>query len=260
MSAFADLAGACRDAPPEVAVVLGSGLGPLADRVTKEVSAPFTDVPGLPAAAVVGHRGAFSVGRWAGRRVLLIEGRLHFYEGHPWEVVTLPVRTAARLGARIVVLTNAAGGIADALGPGCLMALAAQMEWNHPHVWRQPAPPSPYSPRLLAALRRAATASGMALAEGTYAAVTGPCYETPAEVRALRAHGADAVGMSSTREALAAVAAGLEVAGVSLITNRAAGLSAMPPDHTEVLTVARATAAWLADLLERFLTELPPGG
>jgi purine-nucleoside phosphorylase len=258
MSAFDDLAYNCRRAPPEVAVVLGSGLGPLAERVTPEVVVPFAEVPGLPAAAVLGHRGVFTLGAWAGRHVLLIEGRLHFYEGHPWEAVTRPVVSAAGLGARVVVLTNAAGGLADGLGPGRLMAITSQMEWNCPNFWRRPAPPSPYAPGLLAALRRAAAACGEGLAEGVYAAVTGPCYETPAEVRALRAHGADAVGMSTTREALAAAAAGLHVAGVSLITNKAAGLGAAPPSHEEVLATARATAARLADLLERFLVELPP--
>jgi purine-nucleoside phosphorylase len=253
---FATLAESCRDAPPLAVFVLGSGLGPVARRVRNAFSVPFAEIPGLPAASVHGHRGCLTLGDWAGRRVLVYEGRLHYYEGHPWETVEQPLRTAAALGVRLALLTNAAGGIADGLGPGTLMALRDHLLCNRPHWWRQPARPSPYSPRLLDALAASASALNSQLAQGVYAALTGPCYETPAEIRAYRAWGADAVGMSTAREVEAAHAVGLECAAVSLITNRAAGLSDAPLNHEEVLATAAATAQRLGDLLEHFLANL----
>jgi purine-nucleoside phosphorylase len=247
--AFAQLERRCREQPPEVAVVLGSGMGPVAARVVREVEVPFRDIPGLPSVSVHGHRGCLSLGTWAGRRVLLFEGRLHFYEGHPWDVVTRPMLLAADLGVRMAILTNAAGGIRDDLGPGSLMLLRDHIQWNRPFPWRF-SEPSPYSERLRRHFRHAAVSLDMVLTDGVYGAVTGPCYETPAEIRALRACGVDAVGMSTAREAIAAKSRGVEVAAVSLITNRGAGLSAAPLDHAEVLAQAKATAERLAGLLE----------
>jgi purine-nucleoside phosphorylase len=256
---FAQLAESCRDAPPLAVFVLGSGLGEIARRVTGAASVPFAEIPGLPVASVHGHKGCLTLGDWCGRRVLVYEGRIHFYEGHPWEVVVRPLLTAAALGARAAVLTNASGGIAAGLGPGTLMALRDHMPCNFPGWWKQPGPgnrPSPYSPRLLAALAQSAAALDSQLAQGVYAAVTGPCYETAAEIRAYQAWGADAVGMSTAREVEAAHAAGVECAAVSLITNRAAGLSDAPLNHEEVLAAATATARRLGDLLEHFLLHL----
>src|SRR5205823_46583 len=200
------------------------------------------------------------LGDWAGRRVLVFEGRLHHYEGHPWDVVVRPIQTAAALGALVAVLTNAAGGIAEHLPPGSLMLIRDHIEWTRPYCWRHPGPgglgpprPSPYSAPLRAGLVRAAAALGFELPEGTYAAVTGPSYETPAEVRALRACGADAVGMSTAREAARAAALGLECAAVSCVTNRAAGLSCGPITHEEVLATAATRGDRLADLIEALL-------
>ena len=240
----------CGAMRPEVFVVLGSGMGLLVERVRVKASLLFEDVPGLPGSTVAGHRGRFALGTWAGVPVLLAEGRLHYYEGHDWPVVVRPIQFAAELGATLAILTNAAGGIRDDLGPGSLMPLRDQIEWNTPWPWRQPPPASPYSPALL---KRIAAAEG-ASAPGTYGAVTGPTYETPAEIRALRAVGADAVGMSTSREARAGVAAGLQLAGISLITNRAAGLSETSPNHEEVLATARKAADRLADLIEAVIT------
>jgi purine-nucleoside phosphorylase len=205
---------------------------------------------------VAGHRGCLTLGEWAGRRVLLGEGRLHYYEGHPWEVVVRPIQLAAELGARIALLTNAAGGIRGDLGPGSLMPVRDHLEWNRPFPWRMSARTTPYSPRLIDVIRKAGKTTGMDLTPGVYAAVTGPSYETPSEIRALCAAGADAVGMSTSREVLAGVETGMECAAVSLITNRAAGLSASPLDHSEVLATAQATAERLADLLEEVLRAL----
>jgi purine-nucleoside phosphorylase len=258
--AFSALAELARQTPPRVALVLGSGMGPVAGRVRRRHTVPFAEVPGLAAASVTGHRGCVTLGSWAGRDVLVFEGRLHYYEGHPWGSVVRPVQLAAQLGARVLVVTNAAGGIHPALAAGSLMAIRDQVEWTRPWCWRLPGPgglgparPSPYSARLLGVLERVGTDLGMALHQGVYAAVTGPSYETPAEIRALRTWGADAVGMSTAREVQAGCDLELECAGVSCITNRAAGLSATPLRHDEVLATAAAQSERLADLLEGFL-------
>ncbi len=259
-SAFAEFAAVVRAARPEAALVLGSGMGPVACRVRPLQVIPFGEIPGMTATTVAGHSGRLTFGDWAGRRVLLFEGRLHYYEGHSWDKVIVPVQTAAALGAKVLLLTNAAGGIHDALAPGSLMSIRDHIEWTRPYCWRQPGPggvgparPSPYSPRLVDLLGRAARAVGTDLPQGTYAQLTGPCYETPAEIRALRAWGADAVGMSTAREIQAGADAGMECAAISCITNKAAGLSSGPLNHEEVLVTAAAQSQRLAELLEGLL-------
>lgn len=261
---FAGLAEAARAAPPELALVLGSGMGPVARRLRLQRQVPFAEVPGLTGATVAGHSGCLALGDWAGQRVLLFEGRLHHYEGHSWDSVVRPVELAAQLGARVLVLTNAAGGIHDALAPGSLMVLRDHIEWTRPYCWRLPGPgglgparPSPYAAALRELLADAARERGVVLHEGVYGAVTGPCYETPAEIRALRAWGADAVGMSTAREAQAGHDRGMACAALSCITNRAAGLSGGPLSHEEVLRTAAAQAERLAELLEGLLVRLP---
>lgn len=258
--AFSELIEIARAAPPQVALVLGSGMSLVAERLAVTCSVPFLEVPGLAATSVVGHRGCVTLGDWAGRRILLFEGRLHFYEGHPWRNVVLPVQTAAFLGARVLFLTNAAGGIHDALVPGSLMAIRDHIEWTRPYYWRHPGPggigpsrTSPYSPRLLDLLDQAARSLNLTIPRGIYATVTGPSYETPAEIRALKSLGADAVGMSTAREIQAGADNCMECAALSLITNRAAGLSDEAIHHGEVLTTAAAQSECLADLLEAFL-------
>jgi purine-nucleoside phosphorylase len=252
-SAFAELARAASALRPEAALVLGSGMAPLARRLHRIHSAPFIEVPGLSAPSIPGHAGCLTLGTWAGRRVLVFEGRLHYYEGHSWRSVTNAVQTAAFLGAPVLLLTNAAGGIHDALVPGSFMAVRDQIEWTRAYCWRETQRSSPYCPQLRKLLAQAAVHVGVKVQEGTYAAVTGPSYETQAEIRALRACGADAVGMSTAREAQEGFERGLKVAALSCITNRAAGLSAAPIDHAEVLTTAAAQADRLAALLDCFL-------
>jgi purine-nucleoside phosphorylase len=253
---FAALCEAAAALPPAVAVVLGSGTNVVADRLDAAVTALFADVPGLSSTSIAGHRGRITLGAWAGQRVLVFEGRLHYYEGHPWSSVLRPIHIAHSLGARVLLATNAAGGIHPALGPGSLMALSDHLLWNVPRPWLHPGPgsrPSPYSPRLLHLLKEAARQLGFELANGVYAALTGPCYETPAEIRALRAWGADAVGMSTAREVETAVELEMECAAVSCITNKAAGLSEGPLDHKEVLAIAATQTGRLAQLIEQFL-------
>jgi purine-nucleoside phosphorylase len=240
-----------------VALVLGSGMAPVVDRIQQLASVAFGDVPSLVPPTVAGHNGQIIAGTLAGRSVLAFTGRLHFYEGHPWDRVVRPVEIAAELGAKVMVLTNASGGISEALEPGSLMALTDHIEWNRPRSWTEPGPgqrPSPYSASFRERMRQAASAAGVQLHEGVYASVTGPCYETPAEIRALRSAGADAVGMSTTREALRAAELGLEIAAVSCIANRAAGLSGGPLSHKEVLEVVAAASGRVARLLEAFIT------
>jgi purine-nucleoside phosphorylase len=245
MSAFATVEATCRVTPPRVAVVLGSGLGDVARAFSASAEVSFADVPGLAAPTVHGHRGTLAVGHWAGTPALLFHGRMHYYEGHPREVVTAPVRIAAGLGAERLILTNAAGGIHPSLAPGSLMAIRSHVKLIGAGAWRElragTALCSPYSPRLLGRL------SG--LLSGVYAALTGPSYETPAEIRALAASGADAVGMSTALEAEAAAELGLEVAAISCVTNRAAGLSAEVLDHKEVLLNAKLAVGRLGDLI-----------
>jgi purine-nucleoside phosphorylase len=260
---YADLARAARAAPPAVAVVLGSGMGAVARNLHADCRVPFEAVPGLTASSVVGHAGTITLGDWGSKRVLLFQGRVHFYEGHPWRTVVRSIHTAAALGAKVLLLTNASGGIHDALGPGSLMAIRDQIDWTQPYCWRQPGPggvgpsrPSPYSGRLVDLLVRTASDIGFALPTGIYASVAGPCYETPAEICALKACGADAVGMSTAREIQAGCDLGMECAAVSCITNRAAEISSVPLRHDEVLATAAAQADRLAGLLNRFLKTL----
>lgn len=259
-TSYQDFLKACRAQPPRLAFVLGSGLGDVGDYFEVEHAVPFAQAPGLVETTVTGHRGALLLGSWAGQRVLIFSGRLHYYEGHPWRSVEQPVALAHELGARTLVLTNAAGGIRDDLGPGTLMALSDCLDWTHRYPWRHPGPgslsgprPSPFCPDLLSLLERAAKSLRLPLATGIYAQVTGPCYETRAEIRALRSLGADAVGMSTGREAERGRALGMRCAALSCICNRAAGLSDAPIRHEEVLTAGRLARDKLVRLLEAFL-------
>jgi purine-nucleoside phosphorylase len=256
MTPFATFAAAVRARGPRVAVVLGSGLGAVPHRFAELASIPFADVPGLVAPSVHGHSGAIGLGRCAGVPLLVFRGRLHSYEGHPWDRVAAPIRLMASWGVRALILTNAAGGIHDRLGPGDLMVLRDHLWLQTPQavVGRIGKPSdgdSPYSPHLIELLQRAEPGRG--LLAGIYAAVTGPCYETPAEIRALRAMGADAVGMSTAFEARTAAGLGMEVAAISCITNKAAGLTCGTLDHKEVLANAGRPAERISGLLETIL-------
>lgn len=246
---FADFVPVVRELQPRSAVVLGSGLGGATSAFREFASIAFADIPGLVPTTVHGHRGRLAVGNWGETPTLLFFGRLHYYEGHSCEVVTATIRTAAELGVQRLILTNAAGGIHPSLGPGSLMAIRGHFKLIGSDAWRDlavgHAVVSPYTPRLLALMPE--------LLPGVYAALTGPCYETPAEIRALAVCGADAVGMSTALEAEAAKELGLEVAGISCITNKAAGLSGGPLDHAEVLTNARLSVERLGQIVGRLI-------
>jgi len=252
---------------PEVGIVLGSGLGGLADDLADAVAIPFAELPGWPAATAPGHVGRLLLGRLGGRPVVMLQGRFHLYEGNDPGLVVQPVLLFRRLGAQLVILTNAAGGVNPSYGPGTLMVISDHLNLtgrtpllggNADEIGpRFPDLTDVWAPRLRSRLHEAAHAEGVALEEGIYAGLIGPAYETPAEVRMLHTLGADAVGMSTVLEAIAARWAGLEVCGVSLVTNAGAGYSGQPLSHEEVLEAGAAAGPGLARVLRRFIADLP---
>ena len=251
---------------PEVGIVLGSGLGGLADDLEDAVAIPFADLPGWPAATAPGHAGRLLLGRLGGRAVVMLQGRFHLYEGNDPGLVVQPVLLFHALGARIVVLTNAAGGLDPSFGPGTLMVMSDHinltgrsplMGTNADEMGpRFPDLTDAWSPRLRARLHAAATAEDVPVEEGIYVGLTGPTYETPAEVRMLAGLGGHAVGMSTVLECIAARWVGLEVCGVSLVTNAGAGYSGSPLTHEEVLQSGLVAGPRLARIIRRFLADL----
>jgi purine-nucleoside phosphorylase len=244
---------------PEVLLVLGSGLGSLADELEAADRIPCGELPGVPLPTVQGHAGELVAGRLAGREVLAQGGRFHMYEGHDAATSALMVRLAAALGIRTLVVTNAAGGIRRTFVPGTLMLIAdhINLQFRSPLVGpvvgqeeRFPDMSAPYSPRLRALARRVAAERGIALAEGVYAGLPGPSYETPAEIRMLERLGADAVGMSTVPEVIAARALGMECLGISTITNLASGIGRDPLSHAEVMETAGRVRRVLGALVE----------
>lgn len=250
----------------DVAVVLGSGLGDFADQLGNARTIPYADIPNFPASRVMGHAGKLIVGRLAGRKVLALSGRVHVYEGHDLQTVTFAVRTLGRLGLPRVILTNAAGGISPNCARGALMVIDDHINLmgQNPLVGpnddrfgvRFPDMTYVYSPRLRAIADDAAAAVGVAIQHGVYIGVLGPSYETPAEIRAFRALGADAVGMSTVPEAIALRHLGVEVLGISCITNAAAGVFPEPLHHAEVMETTQQVKGQFIALLEGIIGRL----
>jgi purine-nucleoside phosphorylase len=257
------------DLVPEVGIVLGSGLGGLADGLVDPVAIPFAELPGWPAATAPGHVGQLLLGRLEGVPVAMLQGRLHVYEGNDPGLIVQPVLLMGRLGAKIVVLTNAAGGVDPAYGPGTLMIINdhINLTGRTPLLGPNADEIGPrftdltdvWSSRLRARLREAFVAEDVEYAEGVYIGLLGPSYETPAEVRMLRTLGADAVGMSTVLEAIAARWAGIETCGVSLVTNAGAGYSGQPLTHEEVLEAGAQAGPRLARVIRRFVAGLAAG-
>lgn len=250
---------------PVAAIVLGSGLGGLADRVKDAQRVPYAEIPGFHAPGVEGHRGELICGTLAGREVLLLAGRFHMYEGHSAQVAAFPVRVVQALGARVLFVSNAAGGINRAFPPGTLMIIRdhINLQFRNPLEGKMergdirfPDMSAPYAPRLQELLESAGREGGLTLPRGVYAGLLGPTYETPAEVRMLATLGADAVGMSTVPETIVARAMGMEVAGVSCITNPAAGISEAPLNHAEVMEEGRKAGDAFCGLLERWVEKL----
>lgn len=249
---------------PRLGIVLGSGLGRLADEITEPADIPFTDLPGWPAPTAGGHAGRLVLGELEGTPVACLAGRLHLYEGLAPRLVVEPVLLMRRLGTSVILLTNAAGGVNPAYAAGTLMLIADHLNLTGANPLSGPNEDEigprfadlvdAWSPRLRALVRRSAEEQAIALEEGIYAGLAGPAYETPAEVRMLRTLGADAVGMSTVLEAIAARWAGAELCGISLITNAGAGITGEPLSHAEVLAAGEAAAPRFAALIRRFVT------
>jgi xanthosine phosphorylase len=253
-------------AAPRVGVVLGSGLGAVADALEDPVLVGYEELPGFPRPSVAGHAGRAVLGRVCGVRVAVLQGRAHLYEGGDPEALRVPVRALRAAGAQVLVLTNAAGSLRAEVGPGSLMAITDHINLTgvNPLVGpndealgpRFPTLGDAYDPRLLRELRASAAELGIALAAGVYLGVTGPSFETPAEIRAYRTLGADAVGMSTVQETILARHCGLRVTAVSVITNLAEGLSDEPLSHEETLRNAESACADLTRLLLDFIPRL----
>jgi purine-nucleoside phosphorylase len=251
---------------PDVAVVLGSGLGFVADAMTGATRIRYAEIPGFPEPTVPGHGGELVVGLLAGRRVIAQSGRFHMYEGHDAATSALAVRAFGALGVRTLLLTNAAGGVRRTFRPGTLMLVADHINLTGrnplvgevlPGEERFPDMSDPYDRDLRALAREVARAGGIALAEGVYVGLLGPSYETPAEVRMLERLGADAVGMSTVIEVIAARARGMRCLAVSTVTNLASGIGHEPLSHAEVMAVANAVRGELAALVEGIVARLP---
>jgi purine-nucleoside phosphorylase len=234
---------------PIALIVLGSGLGDLADQFDSPTRLPYRDIPGFPIPTVEGHKGELVLGRLGGRDVLAQSGRFHMYEGHDAATSALCIRTAAECGIGTVLLTNAAGGIRRTFKPGTLMLIAdhINLQFQSPLIGavrrgetRFPDMSDPYDPGLRALARDVARVRSVPLEEGVYAGLLGPSYETPAEVRMLERLGADAVGMSTVAEVIAARALGLRCMGISTVTNLASGIGLSALSHAEVMETARA--------------------
>jgi purine-nucleoside phosphorylase len=251
---------------PDAAIILGSGLGRLADKITDRTVVAYQDVPGFPSPTVVGHSGAVVAGMLGGRRVVALSGRFHMYEGHGPDLAGFPVRVLRELGAETLVVTNAAGGIRRSFKPGDIMLIRDHINlmFRNPLTGgveqgdeRFPDMSDPYDPGLIRLAREVAKSQGVALAEGVYCGLLGPTYETPAEVRMLTTIGADAVGMSTVPEVIVARARGMRVLGFSCITNLASGLSDSPITHAEVLETTLIAGEKMSALVAEIVKRLP---
>ena len=251
---------------PRIAAILGSGLGAFGDSLSEATVIPYDEIPNWPAAKVVGHAGKLVAGTCRGHRVLALSGRAHYYEGHDLGTVTFAARVLGRLGVKTLIVTNAAGGINLKFGQGALMLIDDHINLlgTNPLIGpnddrfgrRFPDMSEVYSQRLRALAAEAANAVGVPLEHGVYIAVTGPSYETPAEIRAFRALGADAVGMSTVPEAIVANHMGIEILGVSCISNMAAGILPQPLTEEEVIETTHKVRGDFIALLESVIERL----
>ena len=255
--------------PPQVGIVLGSGLGAVAEAVQDAVTVSYEELPGFPRPTVAGHAGSAVLGRIGSVPVAVFQGRAHLYEGGPIDLIRTPIRMLRAAGAEILVLTNAAGSLREEVGAGSLMAITDHINMTGKNVLagpndeavgpRFPSLRDAYDPELRARLHAAAHRLGVELAEGVYLATAGPSFETPAEIRAFRTLGADAVGMSTVPEVILARHAGLRVAAVSAITNLAEGMGGEELSHEQTLRNAEVAARDLVRLVQRFAEEYARG-
>ena len=260
---------------PAIGVVLGSGLGSFAAELIVATTIPFSSIPYFPKSTVVGHSGNLVLGRVAGVPVVALQGRVHAYEGYAIQEVTMPIRVLGMLGVRTLIVTNAAGGINPAFHAGSLNVISDHMNFTGTNAAAGPNEPrfstrtgtaerffdmgEAYAPHLRTLAHKAAAQLGIPLGEGVYLAVLGPSFETPAEIRAFRTLGADLVGMSTVHEVIVARHMGLEVLGLSLVTNAAAGVTPEPIDHTEVLEIGRRVERQFTTLLTAVIASISLG-
>lgn len=252
------------DFQPEVALILGSGLGDYADGIQVVQTIDYSEIEGFPMSTVPGHKGRFVFGYVKTVPVVIMQGRVHYYEGYPMQDVVLPTRLMGMLGAKKLILTNAAGGVNFDFQPGDFMMITDHITTAIPSPLigenleelgpRFPDMSQVYSLRMCGIIREKAEELGITLKEGVYVQLTGPAYETPAEIRMCRSWGADAVGMSTACEAMAARHMGMEICGISCITNLAAGMSKKELDHKEVQETADRVAEQFKELITRVVT------
>ena len=249
---------------PTVGLVLGSGLGDFADTLENPVRIPYSDIPNFPVPTVPGHAGALVFGKKCGQTVVVLQGRIHYYEGLPQQEITLPIRVLAALGVKTLVLTNACGGVNLSFRPGDLMLISDHINYSGANPLMGPnldafGPRFPdmsdlYTASLRKAIKEKAAAAGIPLQEGVYAMYSGPNYETPAEIRMFRVLGADTVGMSTVPEALVAGHCGMNVVGISCVTNMAAGVLPVKLSHAEVMETADRVHDTFQKLIDLILT------
>ena len=250
----------------DIGVILGSGLGDYAEALEDAVKLPYSEIPGFPRSTVAGHAGMWCCGTLYGKRVVMMQGRFHYYEGYGMKDVTLPVRVMQKIGVKTLVVTNAAGGVNLGYHPGELMvigdmfSMTAQNPLIGPNLDafgpRFPDMSCAFDKELRALAHECANEQGFALREGVYAQMTGPTYETPAEIRMLRTLGADAVGMSTVPEVIVARHGGMRVLGISCITNMAAGILDQPLNHAEVTETANRVKGLFRNLLDRIIEKM----
>ncbi len=254
------------DLVPHVGLILGSGLGGFADGFGKSVAIDYGDIPHFPQSHVVGHKGQLVLGERAGACCVAMQGRVHMYEGHSAATAAFPARVLVALGAKVIIVTNAAGGLNPLWSPGTLMLIRDHIDLLRDHALRGPnderlGPRFPdmtkaYSPELRTLAKHAASAAGVSLEEGVYVAMPGPTYETPAEVKMLQGLGADATGMSTVPEVCVARHMGARVIGISCITNQAAGITGQELSHDEVTETASRVRKTFESLLDAILGAL----
>jgi purine-nucleoside phosphorylase len=255
---------------PQVGLILGSGLGAYADKLSGATRIDYADIPGFPQSKVAGHKGCLVLGERAGARCVAMQGRVHMYEGHSAATVAFPARVLVALGAKVLIITNAAGGLNAAWNPGTLMLIRDHIDMLRDHPLRGPnddrlGPRFPdmthaYANDLRLLAKEAAAGAGVKLEEGVYVAMPGPTYETPAEVKMLQTLGADATGMSTVPEAIVARHMGAQVIGISCITNHAAGITGHELSHTEVTETAARVRTTFETLLDAILGALVKRG
>lgn len=250
---------------PEIAIILGSGLGPLAKEVENPIVLKYQDIPNFKASTIAGHAGELIAGTISGKKVIVMNGRFHYYEGHPMEIVTLPIRVFAKLGVRNLLVTNAAGGLKDSLNPGSIMIINDHVSFmcQSPLIGPNLDEFGPrfkdmtevYTKSLRELAHKIAADNGITTDEGVYCYFRGPQYETPAEIRIAKMLGIDAAGMSTVPEAIVARHCGMNILGISLITNKAAGLGQAELSHAEVTDIAHKAEINMVTLVKGILNE-----